>query len=61
MCLHNKKQIFRANKTRALFKLILLGSHENVPHADAILLFRNLKHSRLKASVFVGHHLGDDG
>ncbi|KAG2592626.1 hypothetical protein PVAP13_5NG567000 [Panicum virgatum] len=61
MCLLNKKQIFRANETRVLFKLILLGSHGNWLHADTILLFRNLKHSRSKASIFVVHHLGDDG
>jgi len=61
MCLLNKKQIFCANETRVLFKLILLVSHEDVLHADTILLFRNLKHSRLKASIFVVHHLGDDG
>ncbi|CAL4953881.1 unnamed protein product [Urochloa decumbens] len=61
MCLHNKKQIFLANKTQALLKLILLGSHENVLHSHIILIFRDLKHSRLKASIFLGHHLGDDG
>lgn len=55
MCLQNNGKIFCANKIRPL------ASHEHGLHADTVLLFNDLKHSRLKAFIFVGHHLGDDG
>ena len=61
MCLQSSRKIFCANKIRPLFKQILLASHEHGLHADTVLLFSDLKHSRLKAFIFVGHHRGDDG
>lgn len=61
MCLQTDGGIFCANKIRPLFKQILLASHEYGLHADTAFIFNDLKHSRLKAFIFVGHHLGDDG
>ncbi|KAF2953071.1 hypothetical protein DAI22_01g383500 [Oryza sativa Japonica Group] len=61
MCLHDRKLIFRANKIPAWIKPMLLDLHVNVLHSDTVLLFRVLKHSRLKDSKFVDHHIDDDG
>lgn len=61
MCLQNSGKLFCTNKIRPLFKQILLAAHEHGLHADTVLLFNDLKHSRLKAFIFVGHHIGDDG